>query len=190
LEIEDECGRIDLLANIAGIDEPVSALSAGTELYRKILDVNFFSPLAGTLAALPGMVRRSHGFVLNCSSDSVHSPIAHESAYVASKGALSAFTESVDLEVRPSGVFAHLLYPGFVETPLAIRSIERGMRRPPRSIVRTTEQVSAAALDGLGQRGTEIYAARAAAWTPLFRMVAPRTYRRALSSRSMPLEFE
>jgi NAD(P)-dependent dehydrogenase (short-subunit alcohol dehydrogenase family) len=186
-DVEHDCGRVDLLANVAGIDEPLRAVGADTAFYRRILEVNFFAAVTGTLTVLPGMTKRSRGSILNCSSDSVHSPIAHESPYVASKGALSAFTESVALEVRPLGVHVHILYPGFVETPLAIRSLERGMKRPPRAIVRTTEQVSASALNGIGGRAIEIHAARAAALTPLLRALAPPLYRRVMAGRSMPL---
>jgi NAD(P)-dependent dehydrogenase (short-subunit alcohol dehydrogenase family) len=185
--IENDCGRVDVLANVAGIDEPLSAVGADTAFYRRILEVNFFAAVTGTLTVLPGMTGRRRGCILNCSSDSVHSPIAHESAYVASKGALSAFTESVALEVRSLNVHVHILYPGFVESPLGTRSLERGMKRPPRAIVRTTEQVSASALDGLGGRAIEINAARAAALTPLLRILAPPLYRWLMAGRSMPM---
>lgn len=185
--IENDCGRVDVLANVAGIDEPLSAVGADTAFYRRILEVNFFAAVTGTLAVLPGMTGRRRGCILNCSSDSVHSPIAHESAYVASKGALSAFTESVALEVRSRNVHVHILYPGFVESPLGTRSLERGMKRPPRAIVRTAEQVSASALDGLGGRAIEINAARAATLTPLIRILAPPLYRWLMAGRSMPM---
>jgi len=185
--VEHDYGRVDVLANVAGIDEPVSAVGADTAFYRRILEVNFFASVTGTLTVLPGMVERGHGSILNCSSDSVHSPIAYGSAYVASKGALSAFTESVALEVRPLGVYVHILYPGFVETPLATQSLKQGMKRPPKAIVRTVEQVSASALDRIGGRGVEISAARIAALTPLLRVLAPALYRRVMAGRSMPI---
>jgi short-subunit dehydrogenase len=185
--IENDCGRVDILANVAGIDEPLSAVGADTAIYRRILEVNFFAAVTGTLTVLPGMTGRRRGCILNCSSDSVHSPIAHESAYVASKGALSAFTESVALEVRSLDVYVHILYPGFVQTPLGTRSLERGMKRPPKAIVRTAEEVSASALDGLGGRAVEINVARAAALTPLLRILAPPLYRRLMAGRSMPM---
>ena len=185
--IERERGRVDLLANVAGVDEPVSAIDADVAFYREILEVNFFAAVVGTLAVLPGMARRGFGSILNCSSDSVRTPIAHESAYVASKGALSAFTESIALEVRAFGVNVHTLYPGFVRTPLAIRSLERGMKSPPKSILRTTEQVSTIALNGLGRRAIEINAAKAAALTPLLRILAPRLYRHVMAGRAMPM---
>lgn len=159
--IELECGWVDFLANVAGVDEPVSAFDMDAALYRKILEVNFFAAVVGTLSVLPGMARRGFGSILNCSSNSVRTPIAYESPYVASKGALSALTESVALEVRSFGVIVRILYPGFVETPLAVRSLERGMKRPARAILRTTEQVSSTALNGLGRGAIGINAAKA-----------------------------
>jgi len=185
--IERECGRVDFLANVAGIDEPVAAIDADAAFYRRILEVNFFAAVVGTLSVLPGMARRGFGSVLNCSSDSVRTPIAHESAYVASKGALSAFTESVALEVRSFGVNVHILYPGFVKTPLAIRSLERGMARPPKAILRTTEQVSGVALNSVGKRAIEINVAKTAALSPLLRILAPPLYRHVMSGRAMPM---
>jgi 2-hydroxycyclohexanecarboxyl-CoA dehydrogenase len=186
-DVEHEVGRIDLLANIAGIDEPIAAVGADLAFYRRIIEVNFFAAAEGTLAVLPGMTQRGHGYVVNCSSDSVRTPIAHESAYVASKGALSAFTESVALEVVERGVHVHVLYPGFVETPLAVKSLDRGMKRPPKAVRRTTEQVSRAVLERLGGKAIEIDAARVAAMTPLVRTLAPPLYRRMMAGRTMPL---
>src|SRR5664280_1865494 len=171
-------------AQVVGVDVRTGPLSGAAGITAIHCDL---AAVAGTICVLPGMARRGFGSVLNCSSDSVRSPIARESAYVASKGALSAFTESVALEVQPSGVHVHILYPGFVETPLAIRSLERGMKRPPKAVRRTTAQVSAAALDGIGGRAIEINAARAAAMTPLLRILAPPMYRRVMAGRSMPM---
>src|SRR5664280_3723764 len=54
--IEGEHGRVDLLANVAGVDEPVSAIDVDLAFYRKIVEVNFFAAVAGTICVLPGMV--------------------------------------------------------------------------------------------------------------------------------------
>src|ERR1039458_4404831 len=49
--IENDCGRVDVLANVAGIDEPLSAVGADTAFYRRILEVNLFAAVNRTLAA-------------------------------------------------------------------------------------------------------------------------------------------
>jgi short-subunit dehydrogenase len=185
--VERDHGRIDLLANIAGTEVPLQAVGAGVDPYRDVMAVNFFAPVAGTLQVLPGMVSRGRGFVVNCSSDSVRTPIAHDSPYVSSKGALSAFSESVSAEVKPSGVHVHILYPGFVETAMGKRALDRGMKRPPKGVLRTPEQVCDAVLAKLGGASVDINAAPMGAVTPLLKALAPPLYRRIMSGRAIPV---
>src|SRR5205085_1612032 len=135
---------------VAGIDAPVRAVGASLEVYEQIMAVNFFGTVTGTLAVLPGMTARGHGAIANVASDSVRVPIAGESAYAATKGAIAAFTESVAHEVADRGVTMHILYPGFVATPMGVRSLERGLKPPPKMARRTVEQVSAATIRALG----------------------------------------
>ena len=185
--IEREHGRVDLLANLAGIEAPLRAVGASLEPYLTVMGVNFLAPAAGTLQVLPGMVDRSRGFVVNCSSDSVRSPIAHDSPYVSSKGALSAFSESVAAEVRSAGVHVHVLYPGFVETAMGRRALDRGMKRPPKCVLRTVEQVSDAVLDRLGGPSVDINAAPMGALIPLIKAMAPPLYRKVMAGREIPV---
>ena len=71
-EIEAQRGRIDVLVNDAGIEEPTPVTVSGADLgpYRRIFATNFFGLVAGTLAVLPGMLARGSGIVVNVSSDS------------------------------------------------------------------------------------------------------------------------
>jgi short-subunit dehydrogenase len=186
-KVENEHGRIDVLANIAGTELPLRAVGASLDPYREVMAVNFFAPAAGTLQVLPGMVSRGHGFIVNCSSDSVRTPIAHDSPYVSSKGALSAFSESVAAEVKASGVHVHILYPGFVATAMGQRALDRGMKRPPKGVFRTVEQVSDAVLARLGGPSVDINAAPVAAVTPLLKALAPPLYRRIMAGRAIPV---
>ena len=107
-------GRIDVLVNNAGIEQPTPVVGAAMDLrpYRHMLDVNFLGAVAGTLAVVPGMLARGSGVIANVSSDVVRAPEPRESAYAATKAALSAFTESVAHEVASKGVHVHVIYPG------------------------------------------------------------------------------
>jgi NADP-dependent 3-hydroxy acid dehydrogenase YdfG len=67
LEIEAEHGRLDVLVNNAGVEEPTPVDAGFTDAYRQIFDVNFFGLAAGTLAVLPGMIERGSGVVVNVS---------------------------------------------------------------------------------------------------------------------------
>jgi NAD(P)-dependent dehydrogenase (short-subunit alcohol dehydrogenase family) len=188
VDLEREHGHLDLLANVAGIDRPVSVASGDFERYESILRVNFLAPLAGTLTVLPGMLARRHGYVVNVSSDSVRSPIAGASAYIASKGALTGFSESAALEAKSKGVHVHVLYPGFVYSPMGQEAIEHGMKPPPKMTVRTPEQLSALILKRLGGPGTDINAVRMTLVTPVLKTVMPSLYRRMMAARSMPTD--
>jgi short-subunit dehydrogenase len=151
------------------------------------MEVNFFAAVEGTLHQLPEMVKRASGIVLNVSSDSVRIPIAGEAPYVASKGALSAFTESVALEVRRHGVSVHVLYPGFVvDTAMGRRALAAGMKAPPRSVRRTTAQVSAKTLDHLGGPAVVINAAPVAKLGHVLRIILPQTSHRMMAGQAMP----
>jgi 2-hydroxycyclohexanecarboxyl-CoA dehydrogenase len=186
--VSTENGRIDLLANVAGIDRPVSVLGGDLEVFGAILAVNYLAPLRGTLAVLPGMVERRHGYVLNVSSDSIRSPIAGASAYIASKGALTGFSESAALEVKKSGVHVHVLFPGFVHTAMGRESLHLGMKAPPRAIVRSVEQVSAKVLAKLGEQRIEINAAPLTVVTPALKTFAPGLFARMMEARAIPVD--
>lgn len=186
--VESERGRIDILANVAGIDLPVSVLGDDFGVFNTILQINYLAPLSGTLAVLPGMVARRHGYVLNVSSDSIRSPIAGASAYIAAKGALTGFSESAALEVKKSGVHVHVLFPGFVHTAMGRESLQLGMKPPPRAIVRSVEQVSAKVLAKLGGKRIEINAAPLTVITPILKTFTPGLFSRMMDARAIPVE--
>jgi NAD(P)-dependent dehydrogenase (short-subunit alcohol dehydrogenase family) len=178
-DIQRDAGHIDIVANVAGMGQSTPALDADPYVYRRVMQVNFFAAVEGTLHQLSEMVERRRGIVLNVSSDSVRIPIAGESPYVASKGALSAFTESVALEVRRHGVSVHVLYPGFVaDTAMGRQALSAGMKAPPRSVRRTAKEVSAKTLDHLGGPAVEINAAPIAKLGQILRIISPGGFKR------------
>ncbi|HEX6312195.1 MAG TPA: SDR family NAD(P)-dependent oxidoreductase [Acidimicrobiia bacterium] len=175
-EIENRHGRIDVLVNNAGIGEPGGA---GLRPYREVMETNFFAPVAGTLAVLPGMRARRHGAVVNVSSDSGRAPTPGETAYSASKAALSVFTEALSFEVDGDGVHLHVLYPGWVPTEMTRREGGPG-RLPPKAVRRTDDQIAQLLIAGLGGRRLELDATRVARLAPMARALFPRAYRRGL----------
>lgn len=180
--IEKEHGRIDVLVNDAGIGEPPRGASDGDVMapYRRVMDVNFFGAVAGALTVLPGMEARRRGVIVNVSSDSGRAPGPREGAYGASKAALSAFTESLSFTAEESGVHVHVLYPGWVPTPMGAGAVQDGMRMPPRSVRRTEEQVSKLLLDKMGGAKVDVDATAVARLAPLARVLFPSAYRRAI----------
>src|ERR1039457_4103469 len=99
------------------------------------MEVNFVSPVAGMVTALPGMRERGFGAVANMSSDDGRAPGPAAADYSASKATLSAATESLSYDARPDGVFLHVVYPGWVPTEMAVAAVrDGGLSMPPRAV--------------------------------------------------------
>lgn len=175
--IEDERGRVDILVNAAGWEQPTRVEDADLALYHRIFATNFFGLVNATLAVVPGMLARGRGIVVNISSDHGRAPAAGTPAYSASKAAVSAFTESVAHECHGRGVRLHVLYPGWVPTALGQGAVEAGMPQPPRLVRRSEAEVSTRTLEQMGGAGIEINCARAATLAPVMRALAPPFYR-------------
>ena len=68
-KVEATHGPVDVLVNNAAQDPGVRLVDIDEEDYRHTFDVNFFAPIAATLAVTPSMVERGDGIVINVSSD-------------------------------------------------------------------------------------------------------------------------
>jgi NAD(P)-dependent dehydrogenase (short-subunit alcohol dehydrogenase family) len=178
--IESDLGRVDVLLNNAGMGPPRGEVGPDLEVYRAVMATNYFAPVAGTLAVLPGMLARHHGVIVNVSSDSGRAPGPHEAAYSASKAALSAFTESLAFDTAGRGVHLHVLYPGWVPTAMGNEAVDAGMPMPPRMVRRTAPQVSKLLLARIGGPKLDIDAASIARLAPVGRALFPGAYRKAL----------
>lgn len=172
-------GAIDVLVNAAGIGEPRRPDRTLAD-FESVMAVNYFAPVAGTLAVLAGMKERGRGVVVNVSSDSGRAPGPDEVAYGPSKAALSAFTESMAMRLWGSGVHLHVLYPGWVPTAMGQGAVDEGMAMPPKMVRRTEEQVSRLLLERIGGPRIDIDAAAVARMAPVARALFPGLYRRGL----------
>ncbi len=171
-------GPVDLLVNNAAQDPGVRLLDIREEDFRHTLDVNFFAPVAASLAVIPAMVERGQGTIVNISSDGGRLPSPGPGAYPSSKAALSAFSESTSFRLAPKGIRVHVVYPAFMATELGLGALGRGLRRPPRMTTRSVATVSRQILAQAGGPALEISASGLIDAAMVFRYLMPQTYHR------------
>ena len=111
-------GRIDLLINNAGIGLDGELKDVTFEQFKKVVDVDFWGVVHGTLAAYPIMISQGFGQIVNVSSLAGLLPGGLMTSYVASKQAVTGFSLSLRSEARQYGVRVNALCPGFMETPI------------------------------------------------------------------------
>jgi hypothetical protein len=114
--LADPAPPVDLLVNNAGMTLNVPFLRSTPEKETQLLRVNVHAVMRLTLAALPGMVSRRQGAVVNVSSVSGFGAAMPGSTYPATKAWVTNFTESVALSMAPFGVRLMALCPGYVRT--------------------------------------------------------------------------
>jgi NAD(P)-dependent dehydrogenase (short-subunit alcohol dehydrogenase family) len=112
-------GPIDVLVNNAGIGLLSVFEGTSMESAREIFETNTFGTMAVTQAVLPQFRQRKAGVIVNVTSSVTLKPLPLLSVYTASKAAVTAFTESLALELEPFNVRMRLVIPGRAPTRFA-----------------------------------------------------------------------
>lgn len=112
-------GRIDVLINNAGVGLAARFDEMAIEDFRRLMDVNFWGAVYACKAALPVMKRQQEGgVIINVSSILGKRGVPFETAYCASKFALSGFSEALRTEVMTDKIDVSTIFPGAVETEI------------------------------------------------------------------------
>jgi NAD(P)-dependent dehydrogenase (short-subunit alcohol dehydrogenase family) len=115
-EVLSKTGRIDLLVNNAGVGLVAGAEESSLEQAKSLFDVNLFGVFRMTKAVLPTMRRQGSGRIVNISSVMGLIPAPFMALYAASKHALEGYSESLDHEIRGTGVRVVLVEPAYTRT--------------------------------------------------------------------------
>ncbi len=109
-------GDIDFLVNSAGFGLPNYFAETSIESVLDMINCHTLASVRLTRAALPAMITRRHGAVINLSSVASFVPMPRNVTYSATKEYLNAFTEALHTELRGSGVRVQALCPGYTHT--------------------------------------------------------------------------
>jgi NAD(P)-dependent dehydrogenase (short-subunit alcohol dehydrogenase family) len=118
---EERFGACDVLINNAGTIDPAPLVDVTPDRWDRMFAVNVRSAFLASKRALPRMIERSAGVIVNVSSISgVVGPEKFPGfvSYNASKAAVIAFTEALAVEVKKSGIRVNCLSPGSVDTKM------------------------------------------------------------------------
>ena len=116
--VADRAGADDvtMLVNNAGAGTPGRFLRSEPETEQAMLDLNVTAVMRLCHAALPGMLRRNRGSVINVSSVAAYTPSDTGPGYAASKAYVAAFSESLAVAVYGTPVRVLCVFPGYVRT--------------------------------------------------------------------------
>lgn len=119
-EVIDTHGGVDTLVNNAGISIRRSVALSYDRFhdFQRTMQINYFGSLRLILGLIPGMRERGLGHVINVSSIGVQTGPPRFAAYIASKSALDAFSQSIATEITDDGVHITTVYMPLVRTKM------------------------------------------------------------------------
>jgi NAD(P)-dependent dehydrogenase (short-subunit alcohol dehydrogenase family) len=115
---EEAHGPVDVLVNNAGLGGSGTVEETPLEVFRALMETNYFGSLRCMQAVLPAMRARRSGLIVNVSSVSGRLAMAGTAPYAASKFALEALSECLAQEVAGLNVRVRIVEPGVIVTPI------------------------------------------------------------------------
>jgi NAD(P)-dependent dehydrogenase (short-subunit alcohol dehydrogenase family) len=125
--------EVNILVNNAGVAESATLANTTDDLWHRHLAINLTGTFYCMRNALPAMLASGWGRIINVASIAGKIGAPYISAYTASKHGVLGLTRSVALEVGASGVTVNAICPGYVDTEMVSRGIERITARTGRS---------------------------------------------------------
>jgi short-subunit dehydrogenase len=141
--------QLDLLVNNAGFGTAGSCAPLDQDGEEEEIRLNVLALVRLTRAALPGMLGRGRGAIINVSSMAGFQPAPYNATYGATKAYVNSFTEALAEEVRGTGVRMQTLCPGFTRTEFQDRAGIDASGLPDFAWM-TADEVATQSLDALG----------------------------------------
>jgi NAD(P)-dependent dehydrogenase (short-subunit alcohol dehydrogenase family) len=169
-------GRLDVLVNNAGIMPIGPFLDEPDDVARRQFDINVHGVILGMKIALPRMLARGSGHVVNLASAAGRTAsLPGEATYVATKHAVVGLSEAVRCELEGTGVGVTTVLPNLADTRLGSgMQAARGMKKLEAG------EIADAIVDGLRHRRAEVYVPRTLRPLSVLDLALPRRLKRLL----------
>jgi 3-oxoacyl-[acyl-carrier protein] reductase len=125
----ERLGRVDILFNNAGSNQPQPLVSATDDSWDHILELNLTSCMRLARALVPGMIERRWGRIIHLSSVMALASNPGRGSYSATKAALIGMTRAHALELGPAGITVNCLAPGPVATDLPMNLLTADQKK-------------------------------------------------------------
>jgi 3-oxoacyl-[acyl-carrier protein] reductase len=132
---EQAFGRVDVLVNAAAVTSIGPLAGVTLDQWRRTLDVNLTGTFLMMKAALPGMLRRNDGCVINVASTAGLEGVPNFAAFCASKFGVIGLTKALAKEIQDSAVTVNALCPALVGTKRVTPKLAKGPKAEPPSDV-------------------------------------------------------
>ena len=178
-------GQIDILVNNAGIGMRKAFIETSLESVEQLMRTNYLGAVYCTHEALPSMIARRIGHIVNISSAAGKIGTLNMAAYCGSKFALNGWSESLYHELKPLGIKVSVICPGPVQTDFNRDFRDSEPKAPPAMVV-TTDAVCREVIKAIESDKFEVVMPRSLAliclvarlMPGLFRALAQRRFRR------------
>jgi 3-oxoacyl-[acyl-carrier protein] reductase len=130
IEQMERRGGVEVLVNNAAMQGPIGKVwECDWSAWEATVKLDLFAPVQLCRAAVPAMLRRGKGSIINLSGGGATGPRENFSAYASAKTALVRFTETLASEVKSHGIRVNALAPGAMNTSMMRETVSAGSAR-------------------------------------------------------------
>lgn len=122
----EKFGKIDGFYNNAGIEGKQAPLTTyDIEVFKKVVDINLMGVYYGMRYVIPVMQKNGGGHIVNVASVGGIRGVVNQTAYVATKHAVSGMTKNAAIEYAKDGIFTNAIAPGAILTPMVAEAFKQ-----------------------------------------------------------------
>jgi 2-keto-3-deoxy-L-fuconate dehydrogenase len=123
-QVRGQMEGLDVLVNVAGVGSTTSAPDTPLEVWENVFAVNARGTFLCCKHAIPDMIRRGGGSIVNIGSIAGMVGLRNRAAYCASKGAVIAFTRALAIDHVGDGIRVNAVCPGTIDSPWVRRLVD------------------------------------------------------------------